>query len=69
MSVTCNKQEQLLTESHQYPTSFYYKYRYQNNPEAIFDAIVVSTHIRTTSRVNTIVTTHYTCYFKQFTAV
>lgn len=30
-------------------TSFYYKYRYQNNPEAIFDALVVSTHTRTTS--------------------
>lgn len=58
MSVTCNK------EIHQYSqTSFYYKYRHQNNLEAIFDAIVVSTHTRTASRENKTVTTHYTCYF------
>ena len=52
MSVTCNKREQLLIEI-QNPNTFYYKYRYQNNPEPMFVLIVVSTH--TASRINTIV--------------
>ena len=37
----------------QNPNTFYYKYRYQNNPEPMFVLIVVSTH--TASRINTIV--------------
>lgn len=66
MSVTCNTQEQLLTEIHRPPQHFFnYKYRYQNNPEHIFILLVVSTH--TALKFNTICDNiHCTCYFKQF---
>lgn len=66
MSVTCNTQEQLLTEIHQPPQHFFIINTGIKTILNIFlILLVVSTH--TASKINTICDNiHCTCYFEQF---